>query len=203
MADGAARYWKAVTAYPTGHSYNPGTRTLRVGDGEFSPVAPEVWNYAVSGMQVVKSWLDRRKLDPVGRKSSPLDEIGPERWDFGEELLALLWILESTIALQPEGEALLDEICAGPLFTAAELPSPSAAERRPPDAYAGMTAIGGAGVTVNGCERRPTNACEAPQETGLRPSPYCPRVHVIPAKAGTYPISARAEPSPSFPRRRE
>ena len=138
---GEARCEKAVTAYPAGHSYAPGTRMLRVGDGEFSPVAPEVWNYAVSGMQVVKSWLDRRKRDPVGRKSSQLDKIGPERWTFTEELLALLWTLEATVALQPEGAALLDEICAGPLFAASELPSPSAAERRPPDVNAAQAAF--------------------------------------------------------------
>ena len=140
-SNGAAQCVKQVMAYPTGHSYDPGTRTLRVGDGEFSPVEPEVWNYAVSGMQVVKSWLDRRKRDPVGRKSSPLDEIGPEQWNFTQELLALLWALEATIALQPEGAALLEEICAGPLFAASELPSPSAAERRPPDVNAAQAAF--------------------------------------------------------------
>ena len=141
VANGAAQCVKQPTAYPAGHSYDPGTRTLRVGDGEFAPVSPEVWNYAVSEMQVVKSWLDRRKRERSGRKSSPLDEIGPKRWDFTQELLALLWILEATIALQPAGAALLDEICAGPLFTAAELPSPSAAERRPPDVNAAQAAF--------------------------------------------------------------
>lgn len=140
-SNGAAQYVKQMTAYPAGHSYDPGTRTLRVGDGEFAPVSPEVWNYAVSEMPVVKSWLDRRKRDRSGRKSSPLDEIGPKRWDFTQELQELLWILESTIALQPEGAALLEEICAGPLFTAAELPSPSAAERRPPDVNAAQAAF--------------------------------------------------------------
>ena len=92
-------------------------------------------------MQVVKSWLDRRKRERSGRKSSQLDKIGPERWTFTEELLALLWALEATVALQPEGAALLDEICAGPLFAASELPSPSAAERRPPDVNAAQAAF--------------------------------------------------------------
>ena len=124
---------KPVGAYPAAHSYDPGTRMLRVGDGEFAPVTPEIWNYAVSGMPVVKSWLDRRKRDPVGRKSSPLDELGPEQWGFTQELLQLLRVLEATIALQPEGRRLLEEVCAGPLFTAAELPAPTAAERRAPE----------------------------------------------------------------------
>lgn len=34
--------------------------------------------------------------------------------------------------LEADGAALLDEVCASELFTADELPSPSAAERRPP-----------------------------------------------------------------------
>ena len=54
----------------------------------FAPVAPEVWNYSVSGLQVVKSWLDYRKRRPGGKQSSPLDEIRPEHWEFGGELLA-------------------------------------------------------------------------------------------------------------------
>ncbi len=119
---------------PEGHSYDAGTRTLHVGDGEFAPVSPEVYGYSVSGFHVVKSWLDRRKRERSGRKSSPLDEIRPERWEFAEELLQLLWVLEETIRLHPEGAALLDEVCASELFTAAELPKPSDAERQPPGA---------------------------------------------------------------------
>ena len=133
---GAARCTKSVSPdhYPEGHFYHPGTRTLYVGDGEFTPVSQSVWDYSVSGMQIVKSWLDRRKRNRSGRKSSPLDDIGPERWEFTEELLQLLWVLEETVRLEPEGAALLEEVCAGPLFTAAELPTPTDAERRPPAA---------------------------------------------------------------------
>ena len=108
------------------------TRVLHVGDGEFAPVSREVWDYSVSGMQVVKSWLDRRKREPSGKKSSPLDNITPARWEFTEELLELLWVLEETLRLQPEGAALLAEVCEGPLFTADELPAPTPAERQPP-----------------------------------------------------------------------
>ena len=134
VRQGKARCTSAVSQdkYPKAHSYNSLTNTLIVGDGEFYPVSKEVWEYSVSDMQIVKSWLDRRKEEPSGRKSSDLDEIRPERWEFAEELLELLWLLEETISLQPEGAALLDNVCAGPLFTAAELPSPTAAQRQPP-----------------------------------------------------------------------
>ncbi len=134
VPQGQARCTKAVSLeqYPTDFTYDPTIQALRVGDGEFSPVSPEVWDYSVSGLQVVKSWLDRRKLKGAGRKSSPLDEMRPERWEFTEELLELLWVLEATLALQPEGEALLQEVCSSRLFTRYEFPTPSAHERQAP-----------------------------------------------------------------------
>ena len=79
VPQGEARCEKAVSLerYPEKHAYNPMTRVLHVGDGEFAPVSREVWDYSISGMQVVKSWLDRRKREPSGKKSSPLDDITP------------------------------------------------------------------------------------------------------------------------------
>ena len=134
VPQGAARCIEAVSLerYPKGFSYDPTTQVLRVGDGEFSPVSPEVWDYSVSGLQVVKSWLDRRKLIGSGQMSSPLDKIRPEHWEFTEELLELLWLLEATLVLQPEGAALLDEVCSSSLFTRDELPTPSSEERQSP-----------------------------------------------------------------------
>lgn len=80
----------------------------------------------------MKSWLGRRKLNPSGKRSSPLDEIRPERWDFTEELLDLLWVLEATVNLQPEGAALLEEVCGSEMFLGNELPKPTDQERKPP-----------------------------------------------------------------------
>ena len=118
--------------YPETFKYDPGTQVLWVGDGRFAPVSPEVWNYSVSGLQIVKSWLDKRKLKRSGRKSSPLDNIRPKRWDFTEELLELLWVLEETVKLEPDGAALLEEVCASDLFSRNELPIPRDEERQPP-----------------------------------------------------------------------
>lgn len=134
VPQGEARCEVAVSldTYPEGYEYDAAARTLRVGDGEFAPVPPDVWEFSVSGYQVVKSWLDRRKREPSGRKSSPLDRIRPARWDFTQELLELLWVLEATLAMRGEGEALLDRVCSGPLFSAGDLPSPTPAERQPP-----------------------------------------------------------------------
>ena len=134
VPQGAARCTAPVSldTYPEGYEYDAAAQTLGVGDGKFSPVAPEIWEFSVSGYSIVKSWLDRRKREPSGRKSSSLDRIRPERWDFTQELLELLWVLEATLATRCEGEALLDRVCAGPLFSADDLPTPTKAERQPP-----------------------------------------------------------------------
>ena len=131
---GQAKCTKGVSQeqYPASFSYDNERQTLVVGDGEFAPVTLGIWNYSVSGLQIVKSWLDRRKLKRSGRQSSTLDKIRPAEWEFTEELLNLLWLLEATIDLQPEGAALLAEVCASDLFTQDELPTPLDEERRPP-----------------------------------------------------------------------
>ena len=134
VPQGDARCTRGVPLerYPETHEYDRETGVLLVGDGEFAPVKPEVWDYSVSGVQIVKKWLDRRSLSGSGLKSSPLDNIRPESWDFTEDLLELLWVLEHTVALHPVGAGLLEEVCASELFSAAELPTPSTAERRAP-----------------------------------------------------------------------
>ena len=142
IPQGEARCTKSVShdQYPDDFRYDPDERTLYVGDGEFAPVAPEVWDYSVSGLQIVKSWLDYRKPKRKGRKSSPLDDIRPAHWEFTEELLELLWLLEATLELQPEGEALLEEVCASDTFSQSELPTPTEAERQPPKAQSAAQA---------------------------------------------------------------
>ena len=92
----------------------------------------------------MKSWLDYRKLKRAGRRSSKLDKIRPEHWDFTEDLLELLWVLEETVRRQPEGAALLQKVCGSALFAAHELPIPTDTERQPPGARkaAGQLALG-------------------------------------------------------------
>ena len=135
---GAATYVRPVgetpDAYPERFDYVKNHRTLRIGAGEFAPVRPEVWQFSVSGFQVLRSWLAYRMRDGAGRKSSPLDDIRPQRRtaQFTRELLELLWVLEATLAHHPQLEQLLADAIAGPTFTAADLPQPSAQERQAP-----------------------------------------------------------------------
>jgi len=135
---GAARCVKGVSGDPVGYpesfDYNDATRTLRVGDGEFAPVAPEVYEFEVSGLKVVQSWLRYRMKKGAGKKSSPLDDIRPERWtsQFTTELLELLWVLEATVASYPEQAELLEAVVAGECFQADELPEVPETMRVPP-----------------------------------------------------------------------
>ena len=136
---GSARCVKAVPtssdAYPENYSYKAESQTLFVGDGKFAPVAPEVFEFSVSGLVVVKSWLDYRMKNGRGqRTSSDLDKLRPTEWPahFTEELLRLLWILEGTIATYPQLFEALDSVLEGPMIEASVLPKPSDDERRPP-----------------------------------------------------------------------
>ncbi len=49
-----------------------------------------------------------------------------------DELLELLWVLESNLAMEPELEKALNKVVAGPCFTATELPTPRPEERKAP-----------------------------------------------------------------------
>ena len=120
--------------YPETFAYNDETRTLYVGAGEFAPVEPELYAFEVSGLKVVQSWLKYRMKKGAGRKSSPLDNIRPERWtsQFTTELLELLWVLEATLAAYPEQAQLLQEVVEGDCFQADELPEVPEEMRRPP-----------------------------------------------------------------------
>ena len=126
---GAAKCTKAVPgdgeSYPEAFRYDSATRTLHVGTGEFAPVAPSIYEFEVSGLKVVQSWLKYRMRKGAGRKSSSLDDIRPERWTsrFNTELLDLLWVLEATVEGYPEQERLLDAVIESDCFHAGELPS--------------------------------------------------------------------------------
>lgn len=136
---GAARCAAAMPedpdAYPTEFKYDPARQRLLVGSGEFGPVSQSVWDFEVSGLKVVASWLGYRMKDRRGRKSSPLDDIGPERWtaEFTTELLQLLWVLEATLGQYPEQAALLESVLESELLPAKRLLAGSAAWMPPPN----------------------------------------------------------------------
>ncbi len=138
VPNGEARCVKAVpgdrAGYPESFEYNDATRILNVGGGRFAPVSREVFEFEVSGLKVVQSWLRYRMKKGAGKKSSPLDEIRPERWpsQFTTELLELLWVLEATVAGYPEQTKLLEAVVSGQCFNAGEMPPVRDEARKPP-----------------------------------------------------------------------
>ena len=140
VPSGTARCIKAVPGdadrYPDSFTYTDATYTLHVGRGAFAPVKPEIYEFEVSGLKVVQSWLKYRMRKGAGRKSSPLDGIRPVHWSstFTTELLELLWVLESTVALYPTQENLLKAIVEGDCFRDDDLPAVPNDRRRPPPA---------------------------------------------------------------------
>ena len=119
-----AKEVRPVEGMPNDFAYDPESQTLTVGTGTFAPVSQEAWNFEVSGLRVLRSWLGYRMKTRKGKKSSPLDDIRPTRWTQTNELLLLLSIIEHTIELTPKAADLLDQIVQGPLIPAKDLPTP-------------------------------------------------------------------------------
>ena len=132
LPEGRAKEIRPVEGMPDAHSYDPESQTLMVGAGAFAPVGEEAWNFEVSGLRALRSWLGYRMKTRKGKKSSPLDDIRPTRWTQTNELLLLLAIIEHTIEVTPKAAALLAEIVKSPLIPAKDLPTPTPANRKPP-----------------------------------------------------------------------
>ena len=120
--------------YPETFGYNEATQELRVGKGVFSSVRPALWAFSVSGFQVLGSWLGYRMRKRAGKSSSPLDALRPASWQFDDELLDLLWVLDHSVDLLPEAALLLERVLTGTLIPGSALPQPSEAERQGPKA---------------------------------------------------------------------
>ena len=132
LPEGQAKYIRAVEGMPNDFDYDPESQTLTVGTGAFAPVSEAAWNFEVSGLRVLRSWLGYRMKDRKGKKSSPLDDIRPTRWTQTKELLLVLSIIEHTIEVTPIAATLLTQIVKGPLIPATDLPTPTYANRKPP-----------------------------------------------------------------------
>ena len=132
LPDGRAKKVREVEGMPDDFDYDPESQTLTVGTGAFAPVSQEAWDFEVSGLRVLRSWLGYRMKNRKGRKSSPLDNIRPTGWTQTKELLLVLSIIEHTIEVTPQAATLLVQIVEGSLIPATDLPTPTPANRKPP-----------------------------------------------------------------------
>jgi hypothetical protein len=112
---------QAPEAMPDQISYDAGKKRLLVGDGYVENVSPEIWNYDVSGKQVLSQWFSYRKRNrekpPMGDKRPPSDlcKIQPESWlaEYTTELLNVLHVLGRLVELEKAQRTLLVKICSG------------------------------------------------------------------------------------------
>ena len=115
----------APAPLPDTMDHDPALYRLHVGAGHIDNVSKAMWDYEVSGKQVLWHWFSYRKADrsrPIigdRRPPSPLEKIQPEGWlaDYTGDLLDLLNVLGRVIALEPAQAKVLDAICAGPLIS--------------------------------------------------------------------------------------
>ena len=108
---------------PDAMTHDAAKQQLHIGQGIIDHVTPAMWDYDVSGMNVLKQWFSYRKRDrsrPIigdRRAPSPLSLIQPHHWpaEYTSDLLDLLNVLGRLVALEPKQAALLDDILAGKL----------------------------------------------------------------------------------------
>ena len=67
--------------------YDNETETLAFGGGKFTGVTVAIWGHQVSGYRTLPRWIKARSVNAGGRRSSPLDDIQPDKWTFTSELI--------------------------------------------------------------------------------------------------------------------
>ena len=115
--------------FPDRIDYDAAASRLRIGEGYIGNVSRAVWEYGVSGKQVLVQWFSYRRLDrsrPIigdRRPPSPLENIQPDRWlaEYTTELMNVLHVLGRLVALEPRQADLLNRICDGPLLSGDDL----------------------------------------------------------------------------------
>ena len=131
---GRAEILEAITENPDKFFYKSTGKELHIGNGRIGRVDSEVWNYEISGLKVLQSWLGYRKQNRKGKKSSELDEIRPLQWspDMTTKLITLIWILEATLCMETDLENILQTVIKSECFNIDELPKPSPSQSKPP-----------------------------------------------------------------------
>ena len=99
--------------------YNISTKRLSIGGGYIDNVSKQVWEYEVSGKNILRQWFSSRRQDRsrplIGdkRPPSPLDGIQPGHWlpEYTTDLMNLLHVIGRLVKLESKQKELLDRIC--------------------------------------------------------------------------------------------
>jgi hypothetical protein len=138
---------------PNAIEYDPLRRRLFIGKGFIDNVPRAVFEYEVSGRNVLRQWFSYRKLDRsrpmIGDRRSPsaLEKIQPEHWldEYTTDLMNLLHVLGSLVNLESAQADLMERICAEPLLSNQRLATAGALVAPP-------TARGGRKVQAAGAD---------------------------------------------------
>lgn len=114
---------------PDSIDYDEAKCRLLIGHGYVEGVSLQVWNYEVSGKQVLRQWFSYRKANrerPIigdRRQPSKLGDIQPDHWlaEYTTELINLLNVLGRLVELEQAQAELLEQICSGQTISAEEL----------------------------------------------------------------------------------
>src|ERR1043166_2975017 len=117
--------------------YDKAKRRLLIGSGYVEGVTPEMWNYEVSGKQVLRQWFSYRKANrerPIigdRRPPSKLSEVQPSHWlaEYTTELISLLNVLGHLVNLEEAQAELLERVCSGRTISTEELHAAGALTR--------------------------------------------------------------------------
>jgi hypothetical protein len=119
----------ASSLMPDSISYDLDKKRLYVGKGFIDNVDSAVWNFRVSGKQVLGQWFSYRKRNrerPImgdRRPPSALGEIQPDCWqaEYTTELLNVINVLGLLTELQPIQTKLMENICADKTISVSEM----------------------------------------------------------------------------------
>jgi hypothetical protein len=110
-------------------SYDETKRRLLVGRGYVENVDSRVWNYEISGKQVLRQWFSYRKANrerPIigdRRQPSKLGDVQPDHWlaEYTTELINMLNVLGRLVDFEQSQAELLDRVCSSQMISADEL----------------------------------------------------------------------------------
>lgn len=116
-------------AMPDSIGYDPDKKRLLIGTGFIENIEPAVWEYEVSGKEVLLHWFSYRKANrerPIigdRRPPSALGDIQPDRWlaEYTTELINVLNVLAWLVEMEPTQAELLERVCSGELISQEEL----------------------------------------------------------------------------------
>ncbi len=115
----------SAAEHPDDLDYDPASSTLQVGSGRVGPVSQAVYDYEVSGMNVLRKWFGYRRATPppVRGERSALDDLRPDGWppEYTSDLLDLLHTLELVVELEKAQADVLERVVNNPRITVADL----------------------------------------------------------------------------------